>query len=289
MINNPNRFRDYLELSKIKIMIPVSLTGFTGFFAFDPHFSIRIFTVSLGILLMAISASVLNQIQEIDPDSRMDRTKSRPLPAKRISTGNAVIFFLVTLAAGSLIVYFAGNLKAVLIGLIAIFWYNVVYTYLKKVTSFAVVPGAITGALPPLMGWVAAGGGMFDKPIVFIQFLIFVGQIPHFWLLVLKYGDEYRKAGFPNLKDIFSRDQINRLTFSWVIASVFAALFLCSFEIIRNKSIIVLLLVASAYLVWKFSKLLKTTESNTGKNYPVLLDIYFLLILLFLIADKIIS
>ena len=68
------------------------------------------------------------------------------------------------------------------------------------------VPGAVTGALPPLIGWVAAGGGIWDKPIIFLEFLFFTGQIPHFWLLILKYGEEYRKAGIPSLTDIFQQD-----------------------------------------------------------------------------------
>ena len=98
------------------------------------------------------------------------------------------------------------------------------------------VPGAVTGALPPLIGWVAAGGGVWDKPIIFLEFLFFTGQIPHFWLLILKYGEEYEKAGLPSLTNIMSRTQINRLTFTWVVTSVIAALFLCYFEIIHSRT-----------------------------------------------------
>ena len=206
MINSwRNWLKDYLELSKLKIMIPVCLTGFTGYFAFNPHFSSKIIFTSLGILFMAVSASVLNQIQEVEIDKKMDRTRFRPLPSKRINLKNAILFSLVNLIAGILLIYFAGNIKAVLIGLITILWYNGIYTYSKRITAFAVVPGAITGALPPLIGWVAAGGGLWDKPIIFIGFLIFTGQVPHFWLLILKYGEEYKAAGIPNLTDIFSR------------------------------------------------------------------------------------
>lgn len=290
MTNNPNRLKDYLELTKIKIMIPVSLTGFTGYFAFDPHFTARIFVVSLGILLMAVSASVLNQIQEVEYDFKMTRTRLRPLPAQKIKLKNALVFFLLTLIAGSVIIYFSGNLIAALIGFFTIFWYNVIYTYAKRVTAFAVVPGALTGALPPLMGWVAAGGGLFDKPIIFIQFLIFTGQIPHFWLLILKYGEDYKRAGFPTLADIFSRLQINRLTFSWVISSVFAALFLCYFEIIQSRAIMIILVIFSASLVWQFTGLLFPDKNrNSGRKYSMLLDLYFLTVLLLLISDRMIG
>ena len=228
-----NRIKDYLELSKIKIMIPVSLTGFTGFFIFDPHISIKIILVSSGILFLAISASVLNQIQEVDLDSKMERTHNRPLPSQRIKPQHALLFFLCNLIAGTVLIYSAGNLTAALIGIITIGWYNGIYTYAKRITAFAVFPGAVTGALPPLIGWVAAGGGVWDKPIIFLEFLFFTGQIPHFWLLILKYGEEYGKAGMPSLTNILNRVQISRLTFTWVVTSAIAALFLCYFEIIQ--------------------------------------------------------
>lgn len=288
MTNKPsNKLKDWLELAKLKIMIPVSLTGFTGYFAFDPHFSLRIFFLSFGILLMAVSASVLNQIQEIKPDGMMIRTSNRPLPAKRINFTSAFLFFFFNLIAGVSVIYYTGNINAVIIGLFTIFWYNVIYTYSKRITAFAVVPGAITGALPPLIGWVAAGGGLWEKPIVFIEFLIFIGQIPHFWLLILKYGEDYKQAGFPSLTNIFSRAQIKRLTLVWVISSVAAALFLCYFEIIHNTIIIVILVLISIYVIWQFLDMLKIKASeNNYRKYSIVLDLYFLLVLLLLISDK---
>jgi len=287
--NSGNKLKYYLELSKFKIMIPVSLTGFTGYFIFKPSFSYQIVLVSIGILLLAIAASVLNQIQEVEPDSRMDRTKNRPIPAGNIDIGHAIMFFLVNLLAGLAIIYLAGNLKAMIVGLITIIWYNGVYTYSKRITSFAVVPGAVTGALPPLIGWMAAGGSIWDKPVIFLEFLLFIGQIPHFWLLIMKYGEEYKDAGVPSLSDIFNRSQINWLTFSWVVTSAVAALFLCYFEIIKSKPVIVILLISSILMIWQFSDLLKNQGiSNNFKKYSKILDLYFLLVLLLLITDRII-
>jgi protoheme IX farnesyltransferase len=289
MINSPVKLKDWLELAKLKIMIPVSLTGFTGYFAFDPHFSARLFFTGFGILLMAISASVLNQIQEVKPDGKMNRTCNRPLPAHRIKPRQAFLFFLFNLITGFTIVYYAGNLKAALIGLITIIWYNGLYTYSKKITAFAVFPGAVTGALPPLIGWVAAGGGPWEKPVIFIAFLMFIGQIPHFWLLILNYGEEYKQAGLPSLTNIFNRTQIKRLTFSWVVSSVIAVLFLCYFEIIQNPMIIAILIVVSIFMIWQFIDLLRIHSENYNfKRYSFVLDAYFLLVLLLLISDRII-
>jgi len=256
--NSGNRFKDWLQLSKFTIMLPVGLTGFTGYFIFKPLISISLVLVSLGIFLMAVSASVINQIQEKDLDSKMNRTHDRPIPAARISLKSAIIYSIFCLLTGTFLIYSCGNILASLIGLFTVLWYNGVYTYSKRITPFAVVPGALTGALPPLIGWVAAGGGIWDKPIIFLEFLFFIGQVPHFWLLILKYGEEYSKADIPSLTDIFKTEQINRLTFTWVITSVMAAVFLCYLEVIRNGPVILILLIASAFLIWKFSALLRT-------------------------------
>lgn len=288
--NQGNTIRYYLEISKLKIMIPVSLTSFTGYFLYDPHISTQILLVTLAVLLLAVSASVLNQIQESDLDSKMNRTQDRPIPAHKIKTKHAVLFFLINLVSGFVLLYFAGNPKAAFIGLITIFWYNIIYTYSKRITAFAVVPGAVTGALPPLIGWVAAGGGLLDKPIIFLEFLFFTGQIPHFWLLIIKYGEEYQKAGIPSLTEVFSTTQINRLTFTWVLTSVIAALFLCFFKFIRTGWIIAFLAIASAILVWKFSGLLRTKLKSVNTNrFSMLLYSYFLLVMILLIVDRIVT
>lgn len=287
--NSGTRLSDYLQLSKLAIMLPVSLTGFTGFFMYNPHLSVSLIVTSFGILLMAVSASTINQVQEAAIDSKMNRTHDRPIPAGRIKLVHAFIFSLCCFLCGSVLIYSGGNIKAVLIGLFTVLWYNGVYTYSKRITAFAVVPGALTGALPPLIGWVAAGGGIWDKPIIFLEFLFFTGQIPHFWLLILKYGEEYKKANIPTLTNIFTSEQINRLTFTWVTTSVIAAVFLCYFEIIKTGIIVGILLIASVFLIWKFSGLLRLSgDEKPHKKYSILLDLYFLLILVLLIADRII-
>ena len=288
--NYGNRLRDYLQLSKLTIMLPVSLTGFTGFFIYYPHLSISLILTSIGILLMAVFASALNQVQEAGLDSKMNRTHFRPIPAGRIKMSHGVIFSLCCLLCGIILIFSGGNIEAVFISLFTVLWYNGVYTYSKRITAFAVVPGALTGALPPLIGWVAAGGGIWDKPIIFLEFLFFIGQIPHFWLLILKYGEEYKKAGIPTLTNIFTTEQINRLTFMWVITSVIAAVFLCYFEVIKTGAIVGILLIASVFLIWKFSGLLNSgADGKPNKKYSILLDSYFLLILILLITDRIIG
>jgi protoheme IX farnesyltransferase len=269
-------------------MLPVALTGFTGYFIYQPQINSSILLVSIGILLQAIASSVLNQLQEIDLDRKMNRTHNRPLPTGKISITASIAFFSLTLIAGTALIYFYGNLLASIVGLFTIFWYNVIYTYAKRITAFAVVPGSLTGALPPFIGWTAAGGALLDKPIILLGFLLFIGQVPHFWLLILKYGEEYGNAGIPSLTKIFSRPQINRLSFTWIVTSAISGLFLSYFEVIHSKIIISLLLISSFYLIWSFRGMVTGPENNIQfrRNF-ILLNSYFLLILIFLIADRI--
>jgi protoheme IX farnesyltransferase len=288
--NSGSSIKNYLELGKIKIMLPVSLTGFTGYFLYSPSISPGIILSTLGILLLAIASAALNQVQERDLDSRMNRTHNRPLPAGKITVRNASIFFAFNLLSGLVILYTAGNITAALLGIFTIIWYNGVYTFSKRYTPFAVVPGSLTGALPPVIGWTAAGGYLFDQPVLLLGFLIFIGQVPHFWLLIMKYGEEYEKAGIPSLTRIFRPEQINRLTFTWVAVSVISAFFLVFSGMIRIPLIIVILSTASVYLVFKFSDLLrKKYKYISYTRYFILLNSYFLLILVLLISDRIIN
>jgi protoheme IX farnesyltransferase len=220
----------------------------------------------------------------------MKRTSGRPVPAGRISIRQASVFFLATLFSGMVILQFTGNFKALLVGLTALFCYNGIYTCLKRITSFAIIPGAIAGAMPPLIGWVAAGGGVWDKTIIFIEFLLFTGQIPHFLVLLLKYREDYSNAPIPSLVNVFKSEQIDRLVFIWVVSSAVAAMFLCGFEIIRNKLIMGILIIASSVLIWQFTYLIrKRIYKNKYDRYSILLNSYYLLLLFLLISDQIIT
>jgi protoheme IX farnesyltransferase len=110
------------------------------------------------------------------------------------------------------------------LGALALVWYNGVYTYLKRITAFAVVPGAVIGAIPPVMGFVAAGGHWSDPAILLVAGFFFLWQIPHFWLLSLLFDEQYRKAGLPTPTDIFDRSQQLRLTTSWMLAAAGAGM-----------------------------------------------------------------
>ncbi|HEX2977442.1 MAG TPA: protoheme IX farnesyltransferase [Bacteroidales bacterium] len=280
----------YARLSKLKIMIPVSLTGFAGYFVFKPVFSAGIWLVTAGILLLGISASVLNQLQEIEIDKKMDRTRNRPLASGLVSKRKAYIFSALSLLAGAALILLGGNTVAFLTGLFTLFWYNVVYTYSKRLTSFAVFPGALTGALPPMIGWIAAGGAVFDTKIILIGLLFFIGQMPHFWLILLKYGREYQEAGLPCLTGILTRQQIERLIFVWVALTGIAAILLYISGIIGNEVVALVILASTLILIWQTSSLVSSATAKPAVNrYQALLNAYFLLLIFMLVSDRIIT
>ena len=178
-----------------------------------------------ALMLQACGAAALNQVQDAHIDVLMERTARRPIPAGRISRRAATLFALGLLAAGSVVLGFFG-LAPMLLGLGAAVVYNLVYTPLKRVTPFAALPGALIGALPPVVGWSAAGGYLSDPSIHLVAFFFFIWQIPHFWLLLLFYHRDYADGGLPSLFDRFDRRQIVKLTFIWIAALAVSALLL---------------------------------------------------------------
>ncbi len=177
-----------------------------------------------AVLLLAAGASALNQVQEVRTDALMERTRHRPIPSGRLSPRQGTCVALFLLASGLLLIAFAGGIVAVLLGLLCVLLYNGAYTPMKKRTAFAVLPGALCGALPPLIGWAAAGGDLGDPRIVLLAALFFLWQIPHFWHLSLRWRDDYRRAALPVLCDIFSAAQSRRILGAWIFSLLAGAL-----------------------------------------------------------------
>ena len=276
------------ELGKVRISIPIAFTTFTGYILSHGKFDRGFVLPFIGIFLLACGASALNQLQETGTDRIMKRTANRPLPAGRISKLNAIIISLAYLISGCLVLYFGPGLLTLLVGLSTVVWYNLIYTPLKKVTAFAVVPGSMVGALPPLAGWVAGGGSLTDPRALALGFFFFMGQIPHFWLLLLKLGKQYEGAGLPSLTQLFTDEQIKRLTFVWIAATAVSALVLPLYKLQTDIWSVSLIILLSAALVGVFIPLLNRKKPfNVGKSF-VLINVYYLFIMFVMIADKLI-
>ena len=208
------------ELTKIRITSVVTLSVATGFILFAETVSREIVLPMLGTFLLACGSAVLNQVQEAAVDARMPRTRRRPIPSGRISRDTALAL-TIALGGGGLTVLASverHTLTLLALGAFAVFWYNGVYLVLKRWTPFAIVPGSLIGAIPPLIGWVSAGGVVTDPVALTLAMFFFLWQIPHFWLLLMRFGDQYRQAGLPSLTATFSPSQLARITCVWILA-----------------------------------------------------------------------
>ncbi len=226
----------WLELLKLRITFASTITTLVGYVLARGRFDWDMAPVLLGIFMQACGAAALNQFQDSGLDVRMGRTSSRPIPSGRVSRTGALIMAASLLAAGSMILA-TSSVTAALLGLAAAAIYNGIYTPMKRVSPFAVLPGSIIGALPPVAGWVAAGGYLSDPTIHLVAFFFFIWQIPHFWLLLLFYERDYMNGGLPSMFDRFDRRQLLKLTFLWIAAVCVSSMLLPLFAILERSAL----------------------------------------------------
>ena len=251
----------FLQLGKVRISSLATVTMVAGYVLAHGSVTGALVVLTAGVFLLACGASGLNQIQERDIDARMKRTMGRPIPAGVVSPRAAAITAVLCLVAGSSLIWVSSNTLAMMLGLLTVFWYNGVYTPLKRVTAFAAVPGGVVGAIPPVLGWVAGGGSVADPRILAVAVFLFMWQIPHFWLLMLfSAGDDYDRAGLPSLTRVFSYQQVARISFMWILGTAIVCLVIPLYGIIEQGWINVGLFAAGVWLVWRSTKILKVTR-----------------------------
>lgn len=217
-----------LQLSKARITFAVTFSVTTGYVLFSGTIDGALLWPTLGTFLLACGSATLNQVQEWRTDAKMARTQDRPIPSGRITANGALTIAVLFLAAGLNVLAQVESHTLIVVGLgaFAVIYYNGVYWALKRVTAFAVVPGALIGAVPPVIGWSAAGGWWWDQAILEVAGFFFIWQIPHFWLLVQVYGEEYEEAGLPMPTRSLSPRQFRNLTSVWILAVVVTGLVL---------------------------------------------------------------
>ena len=189
-------FKVIFELTKFRLSLLVSFSAIFGFILANDNiifFDLLVLGIS-GYFVTAASV-INNQIIEKDLDSKMDRTKDRPLPTNRISKRNSLITSVFFMAIGLTIMTLYFNMVAGLLSLVSLFLYTFIYTPLKRIGPIAVFVGAIPGALPPLIGWVAFSGEITMEAIIIFS-IQFIWQFPHFWAIAWIYHDDYKKVGF---------------------------------------------------------------------------------------------
>jgi len=184
------------ELTKFRLSLLVSFSAIVGFILASDNFNlIDLLVLGLSGYLITASSVINNQILEKDLDKKMDRTKKRPLPTNRISYKNSLIISVLFMLSGLLFMFLYFNVTAAILGLMSLLLYTFAYTPLKRVGPIAVFIGAIPGALPPLIGWVAFTGNISIEAIIIFS-IQFIWQFPHFWAIAWIYHDDYKKVGF---------------------------------------------------------------------------------------------
>ncbi|MET4000236.1 heme o synthase [Marinobacterium sp. MBR-109] len=194
-------WRDYLALSKLKVVAVMLLTLVVGFCLAEPGMpSLPLLLItSMGVGLAAASAAAVNHVLDHNIDRSMARTARRPLPQGRVSPGNALLFAAVIGSAGLLLLATLVNPLTAGLTLASLIGYAIVYTaVLKRATPQNIVIGGVAGAAPPLLGWTAVTGSL-DSQALLLMLIIFAWTPPHFWALCIARKDDYARAGVPML------------------------------------------------------------------------------------------
>ncbi len=274
-----------LELGKVRISFPVALSALTGYALQTGEIGPYGLLLAFGVFLVSCSSGAINHLQERHIDALMPRTRNRPLPSGKITPRQTRMVIAGYFLTGSLILLTSLPLITWIASVLTLLSYNAFYTPLKKITAFAVVPGSLVGALPPYIGWLAAGGSLTDPVIFWVAVFFFIGQIPHFWLLLLMFGQEYRLVGYPSLNDLFSENQIKRLTFTWILATIASALII-AFHIMIGRIVMSLLIFYIFYLLFSLSIQLLVKKDFQVRSAFFKLNFLYLFMMIALVTDS---
>lgn len=195
-----DRIAAFVELTKPRIAFMLVLTSAAGFYlGTKGSFDLPLFVnAMIGILLLAFGVATLNQYIERDTDTLMERTANRPIPSRRTTPNEALVFGILQCAVSEIYLYFLVNPLTAVLGLSVIVGYVFLYTPLKTRTSACTAIGAIPGAMPPLMGWTAAADQITIGAWALFA-LLFLWQFPHFLAIASMYKEQYAKAGIKML------------------------------------------------------------------------------------------
>ncbi|MCE2935281.1 MAG: heme o synthase [Cyclobacteriaceae bacterium] len=191
------RTKAFYELLKPRLSMLVAFSCAFGYALAAPtqiNWSVLVMLTVGGFLLSGASVC-MNQVLEEDLDKIMTRTQSRPLPTGKVTPAEATLFALICFVVSVVVLFIVTNPLTVILSIISAILYTVVYTPLKRVGPVAVFVGAIPGALPPLLGWIAATGQITHEAMIIFG-IQFIWQFPHFWAIAWVADDDYKKAGF---------------------------------------------------------------------------------------------
>ena len=280
--------QDFVLLCKPRVLLLIMLTAVVGAALAALHYPVQPLSAVLalaGIAGVAAAAAAFNCLMEAASDGLMRRTYWRPLPNGRLSAGQAVVFIILLGGIGlSLTTTFGGALAGILTG-VSFFGYAVLYTlYLKRATPQNIVIGGAAGAMPPVLGWVAASAGAIGYAPLLLFLIIFVWTPPHFWALALYRKNDYVRAGMPMLPithgDKFTAVQI--FLYALILSVVTLLPYLTQFSGVFYLMVALVLNYRFLHMSWR---LYKTLDGEDGRRLFSYSIFYLALLFIALMLD----
>ena len=210
---------DYVQLFKVHLCLYICLSTILGYVTAAGRFSVDAGIIGILVLVLALGSAALNNIQDREYDLSFARTANRTLPRKRIPLTHAIVPAVFLITTGLWGLYSVAGRSCLIIGLLAVVAYNGLYTPLKKITPLAFIPGTLSGALPALIGWTAAGSDMNDPTILMIMGILMVWQVPHTLMILIVSKDRQIGHGglrrYPCLTDLFPVKELKLQVLIW--------------------------------------------------------------------------
>ena len=263
MSSSEKMIASFWSLVRGTLSLGMAFSGLAVYLYFRGAFDREALSVFFGVWLCAASASAINQVMELREDSLMERTRGRPLPAGRFSLGQAIAAAAILGTVGCGILFFGASPLAMLLGAFAIAWYAIVYTPLKRTTSFALLAGALTGAIPPLIGCAAAGHPIDGRAVIIAGFM-YLWQVPHFFLLLLSRKDDYKRAGFITLLSYMGEDRLRQVCSIWTLATAGCVLLFPLTRVVSGAVLGITLLILTCLFSASFFAASYAPDKKTG-------------------------
>jgi protoheme IX farnesyltransferase len=277
------------EITKFRLTISVVFSSFISYLlgAAEVNYIQLFYLISGGILIVS-SSNIFNQIIERDLDKLMKRTQNRPLPKNEITPIAALFLAIVTSVIGLIFMYLI-NIKVAILAALSIFLYTAVYTPMKLISPFSVFIGAIPGAFPFMIGWVAATNHIGIEALT-LFLMQFFWQFPHFWSIGWSQNSDYEKAGFKMLptgkKDKSTSAQI--LFYSiWAVLISILPYFGITGELKLSIIGVLVVIILGSYLIYKSYILFLDGKNENAKKLMLTSVIYLTLVQLTFLFDKI--
>lgn len=281
-----HKVRDIGLLTKIRLAFVVVLSAVAGYFMGPGEFSLlQLVWLILGGFLVTGASNAFNQALEHKLDKLMDRTSDRPIPAGRMTRGESIVIATAFAVVGLVCLAMINWLSAVL-GFLALFVYVAIYTPLKQITPWAVFVGAFPGAIPPMLGYIAASGSFGLEPGILFA-VQFIWQFPHFWAIAWVVDEDYAKAGFSLLPSIGRTDKSSAFQiFLYSLFLIPASLLPWMFGMTGNWSVAPIAILGVVF-AWLAFRLMRTCARKEALVLMFASFIYLPTIQLLYVLDKI--